>query len=112
MTTRNLLSYENLFERGQIVSNAGGSCHQQNARARAKTHGNFCAQRSTIDANEFSQAAKSIQELEVLADEIATDILRIGVDQLLGDRSRCLAVAHARAVEALHRQDAEAGRGE
>src|SRR5260370_32647555 len=54
----------------------------------------------------------SIQELEVLPDEVAADVLGIGVDQLPGDRPWCLARADGGAVEAFHWQDAEAGRGE
>src|SRR5690349_611211 len=50
-----------------------------------------------------------VEELQVLGHEIAADVLGIGVDQLLRDRPRRLAVADRRAVEALDRQDAEAG---
>src|SRR5882757_127874 len=53
-----------------------------------------------------------LDELQILADEIAADVLGIGVDQLLGDRSRDLAVGHRCAVEALDRQDAEARGGQ
>src|SRR5215475_5608348 len=53
-----------------------------------------------------------LQELQILFDEVATDAFGIGVDQLPGERSRRLAVGDRSAVEALDRQDAEAGRGE
>src|SRR3954469_16239651 len=38
------------------------------------------------------QCSMLLQELQVLADEVAADVLRIGVDQLPGDRARGLAV--------------------
>src|SRR6266481_4364191 len=53
-----------------------------------------------------------LQELQVLPHEIAADALGIGVDKLPGDRTRRLAVGDRAAVEALDRQDAEAGRGQ
>src|SRR5260370_35448590 len=53
-----------------------------------------------------------LQELQVLPHEVATDALGIGVDQLPGDRTRRLAVGDRPPVEALDRQDAEAGRGQ
>src|SRR5476649_1344896 len=40
-----------------------------------------------------------LDELQILPDEIAAHVLRIGVDQLLGDRAGCLAVADRCAVE-------------
>src|SRR5882757_2275005 len=51
-----------------------------------------------------------LDELQILTDEVAAHVLRIGIDQLLGDRAGRLAVADRRAVEIAHRQDAEAGR--
>src|SRR5689334_15291484 len=53
-----------------------------------------------------------VQELQILPDEVAADVLGIGVDQFLGDRPRRLAVGNRPTVEALDRQDAEAGRGQ
>src|SRR5713226_4760582 len=53
-----------------------------------------------------------LQELQVLPHEVATDALGIGVDQLLGDRTRRLAVGDRAAVEALDRQDAKARGGQ
>ena len=92
-TTRKLLSYEAIIERGQIVSNAGGGCHQQNAQnAELSPEGAafFCS------ARRIFAGCESIQELEVLPHEVAADVLRIGVDKLLGDRSRRIADADTR----------------
>src|SRR5215211_6041919 len=48
-----------------------------------------------------------VQKLQILPDEVATDVLRVGLDQLPGDRPWRLAVGHRSAVKTLDRQDAE-----
>src|SRR6266542_3101474 len=53
-----------------------------------------------------------VEKIQIMPDEVTADVLGIGLDQLLRDRPRRLAVGDRAAVEALDRQDAEAGRGQ